>query len=53
MAKNWGRNMSEQYLTNNNIVQQVGIKYYLFGSICVVFNLFAWRSVTDVLLLQA
>ena len=28
MAKIWGRNMSVQWLINNNNVQQVGIKYY-------------------------
>ena len=30
MAKNWGQNISEQQLINKNIVQQVGIKYYIF-----------------------
>jgi len=29
MANIWGRNMSQQILTNENMVQQVGVKYYV------------------------
>jgi hypothetical protein len=30
MAKNGGRNMLKQQLINKNIVQQVGVKYYIY-----------------------
>jgi hypothetical protein len=31
MANSWDRNLSEQWLTNKNVVQQVGVKCYAYS----------------------